>query len=263
MDSLPAIHFIDNYLLAPTNPVTVALIGAGGTGSQVLTSLSRINVSLLALGHPGISVTVFDDDKVSKANCGRQLFTESEIGLNKAAVLINRVNRFFGTDWKAETVRIEIKQNATNLLRANILISCVDTVSTRFQIEKIVTTQTNRQHRDKLYYWLDFGNGKDSGQVVVSTAGKIKQPESKKFRTVDSLPSVTEEYRHLLKNAEEDNTPSCSMAEALSRQDLFINSSLCAMGSSILWSMFSEGMLCYRGFFLNLKSLKSEPIKIN
>lgn len=31
------VHYIDNYLINPQHPVTVNLIGAGGTGSQVLT----------------------------------------------------------------------------------------------------------------------------------------------------------------------------------------------------------------------------------
>lgn len=31
------VHFTDNYLLNPTNPITINLIGAGGTGSQTLT----------------------------------------------------------------------------------------------------------------------------------------------------------------------------------------------------------------------------------
>ena len=30
------VHFTDNALINPTNPITVNLIGAGGTGSQVL-----------------------------------------------------------------------------------------------------------------------------------------------------------------------------------------------------------------------------------
>src|SRR5580704_12590954 len=97
------VHFIDNYLINPTNPVSVNLIGAGGTGSQMLTALARINQSLIALQHPGLIVKIFDDDKVGEANLGRQLFAASEIGLNKAIALINRLNRFFGTNWKAVT----------------------------------------------------------------------------------------------------------------------------------------------------------------
>ena len=34
---LKRVHYIDNYLINPQHPVTVNLIGAGGTGSQVLT----------------------------------------------------------------------------------------------------------------------------------------------------------------------------------------------------------------------------------
>lgn len=46
------VHYIDNYLIDPQHPVTVNLIGAGGTGSQVLTCLARLDVTLRALGHP-------------------------------------------------------------------------------------------------------------------------------------------------------------------------------------------------------------------
>src|SRR5688572_1782483 len=95
------VHFIDNCLINPTNPVLINLIGAGGTGSQVLTALARINQSLTSLQHPGLIVRVYDNDEITEANLGRQLFGASEIGLNKAVALINRLNRFFGTNWKA------------------------------------------------------------------------------------------------------------------------------------------------------------------
>lgn len=67
------IHFTDNELLNPTNPLTINLIGAGGTGSQVLTALARMNHALIELGHAGFIVKLWDDDKVSEANLGRQL----------------------------------------------------------------------------------------------------------------------------------------------------------------------------------------------
>ena len=91
------IHFTDRYLLNPRHPVTVFVIGAGGTGSQVITNLARMSMALQALGHPGLHVTVFDPDTVSQANIGRQLFSETELGLNKAVSLVTRINRFFGS----------------------------------------------------------------------------------------------------------------------------------------------------------------------
>ncbi len=45
------IHFTDRYLLNPRHPVTVFVIGAGGTGSQVITNLARMSMALQALGH--------------------------------------------------------------------------------------------------------------------------------------------------------------------------------------------------------------------
>jgi hypothetical protein len=59
-----------------------------------------------------------------------------------------------------------------------------------------------------------------------------------------------------------DNTPSCSLAEALTKQDLFINSALANVGASLLWQLFREGMLFNRGFFLNLKEFRTQPLKV-
>ena len=78
------IHYTDSYLLKPYHPVTIHVAGAGGTGSQVITNLARMNVALQALGHPGLHVTVFDPDIITEANIGRQLFSETELGQGKA-----------------------------------------------------------------------------------------------------------------------------------------------------------------------------------
>ena len=43
------IHYTDRYLLNPHHPVTVFIIGAGGTGSQVATNLARMSIALQAL----------------------------------------------------------------------------------------------------------------------------------------------------------------------------------------------------------------------
>jgi len=261
----PKVHFIERYLLQPANPLTVNLIGAGGTGSHVLTALAKVHTSLVALNHPGLFIRLFDEDVVTHANRGRQLFADTEVGLPKAVALINRINRFFGTDWKAITMEFS-RANAKHLqeYKAHITISCADKVQPRFEIADMLQEQqkSNGYYRDKACYWMDFGNSRHTGQVILATIGKIEQPPSKKFVTVHTLPLPTDEFKDLFEAAKEDNTPSCSLAEALTKQDLFINASLADLGGSLLWQLLSEGMIENRGFFLNLRTLQSQPLKV-
>jgi PRTRC genetic system ThiF family protein len=257
------VHFTDNYLINPTNPVTINLIGAGGTGSQVLTGLARMHQSLLALDHAGLFIRVYDDDTVTTANLGRQLFAQAELGFLKADALINRINRFFGTNWKAIPHQF-CKEKSEQVQPANITLSCVDTAQARFEIAAILQqlAKANKHIRDKPLYWMDFGNSRFTGQVVLATLNKIPQPASKKYLSCAELPLITDEYKSLLDEAKEDNTPSCSLAEALTKQDLFINSALANMGCSLLWNLFREGMIRHRGCFLNIGDFRAQPIGV-
>lgn len=264
-----AVHFTDKYLLNPTNPIAVNVIGSGGTGSKVLTALIEINHSLIALGHAGLQIRLWDDDIITTANLGRQRFAECETGLYKSVALINRINRWEGTNWKAETRKFEKDKfgRIPEQAQATIYITCVDSVKARFGVAEILSILKNRRNhrtqRDDPKYWLDFGNSQSTGQVLLSTVGTIVQPQSEKYETVASLPFITDEFGELLKQSEQmDDTPSCSLAEALDKQDLFINSSLVPMGCSLLWYLFRYGMIENKGFFHNLKDFRTHPIKV-
>lgn len=218
------------------------------------------------MGHPGLSIRLWDDDKVTEPNLGRQRFASCETGLHKSVALINRTNRWSGTNWKAETIKFG-KDSVGRLpeyAQASIYISCVDSVTARFEMAEILKALSNGSaYRNKPRYWLDFGNSQHTGQVLLSTIGNIRQPKSDKYETVASLPFVTDEFGELLRQSEtEDNTPSCSLVEALEKQDLYVNSTLAQMGCSILWSLFRNGLTPYRGFFLNLKDFRSQPIPV-
>ena len=256
----PKAHFIAPELLNPTNPIEVCLIGAGGTGSQVLAALARMSHSLQALGHAGFQVSVWDDDIITEANRGRQLFAECEVGLSKAVTLITRCNRFFGTGWKAVNKKFG---SPSGQAKAAIYISCVDTAAARFEIAEVLKEAAGGSlYANAPRYWMDFGNGKDSGQAILSTIGKVKQPKSEKFSTVDSLPFVTDEFGELLRQSDDDDLPSCSLAEALEKQDLFINSALAQTSCSLLWQLFRNGFTTHRGCFLNLTEFRAVPLPL-
>jgi len=142
------IHFTDKYLLSPYHPVTVLVAGAGGTGYQVITSLARMSVALQALGHPGLHLTAFDPDTVTEANIGRQLFSETELGLNKATALVTRVNRFFGYAWEARECRYPIitKEGDKSVPLANIIITCTDNTRSRLDLWRVL--KKNRGYKN-------------------------------------------------------------------------------------------------------------------
>lgn len=259
------VHYIDNYLLNPQHPVTVNLIGAGGTGSQVLTCLARLDVTLRALGHPGLFVTLYDPDIVTDANIGRQLFGSSDLGLNKAQCLITRVNNFFGNDWKAvPDIFPTVLKDARRDDMANITVTCTDNIKSRLDLWNVLKAVPASNYRDyeTPLYWMDFGNTQNTGQVVLGTIPKkMKQPASELYKTVDSLKVITRFVKYA-RVKETDSGPSCSLAEALEKQDLFINSTLAQLGCNILWKMFRNGMLEHHGLFLNLETMKVNPIII-
>lgn len=254
------VHYADNYIINPQHRVTVDLVGAGGTGSQMLQSLARIDYALYKLGHPGLSVRVYDNDIVTEANVGRQLFSPNDVGLYKSDVLVTRINAFYGLDWKSEA-RI---YDGKDMKPSNITISCVDNVASRIRIGNYLRdkkTNSGGYDMHRKYYWLDFGNQTDRGQVVLGSIGEIKQPKKSKYETVPHLKTVDELF-DLKEINEEDSGPSCSLAEALRKQDLFINSALCQLGSALLWKLFSEGCVSANGAYLNLSTMTSVPMKL-
>ena len=257
------IHFVPSYLANPQDPITVHLVGAGGSGSQMLSALARINYALSRLERQTLDVTVFDPDTVEEPNIGRQLFSVSELGLNKAEALVSRFNRIFGTEWKAEPHKHSLSSYNG---RPNIIISCTDSAKHRIALGKYLkdikkdASTTYQPGEYQWMYWLDLGNLQTTGQAILGS-NVISQPKSKKYVTVDNLPLITEEHK-LSAKMDRSNTPSCSMAEALRKQDLFINSTLVQGAGSLLWNLLTKGYTTIRGFYLDLESLTMMPIAV-
>ena len=222
-------------------------------------------MTLRALNHPGLFVTIYDPDIVTEANIGRQLFGWSDLGLNKAQCLVTRINNFFGNDWAAiPGLYPASPKDARRDNLANITVTCTDNAKSRldlWNVLKMVPETSYIDHNTPLY-WLDFGNSQTSGQAILGTVPKkIEQPESKLYKTVNSLKVVTRLVRYS-DVKDEDSGPSCSLAEALDKQDLFINSTLAQLGCNILWKMFRHGMIEHHGVYLNLSTMKVNPIYV-
>jgi PRTRC genetic system ThiF family protein len=123
----------------------------------------------------------------------------------------------------------------------------------------------NMQSNDptsRTYYWLDLGNLQKTGQAILGTLRDISQPKDDNHTCTKVLKTVIEKLPQIKKIKEKDQGPSCSLAEALHKQDLFINSILAQFGCNLLWKLFREGMIRYHGCYVNLDSLIVNPIKL-
>ena len=157
-------HRIPEALLG--KKVRVTVVGCGGTGSTIAAGLPYLHQAMLAWGHPyGLDVTFVDGDRISRTNCIRQPFSESEIGLYKATVLATRLNLFWGLGWKGVPEFL----NEGWREETDILIGCVDSRKSRRMM-------TSTSAYWNCYYWLDLGNNADCGQFVL---GSQKMQETK------------------------------------------------------------------------------------
>jgi len=207
-------HYTHSKIISGSHRTNITLVGVGGTGSHVLTGLGQIHHSLRALGHPGLFVTVYDDDIITEANIGRQAFAISDIGHAKASTLVNRINGHYALDWDACPLTYPNDRYMPS--HTDIVISCVDTVKARVAI----ASHIEQSHTPPIY-WLDFGNTSHAGQVVLGTCRAVEQPASN-FQTTAVLPSILALYPDLGTIEEANDSPSCSVRESLLKQDLFI-----------------------------------------
>ncbi|MRV70598.1 PRTRC system ThiF family protein [Duganella sp. FT92W] len=241
-------HTVDAALLQ--RRVHIHLAGVGGNGAQMAACLARLDIAMRALGHPyGLMVQAFDPDKVNEANLGRQLFSQSDVGLHKSLITITRLNLFYGLDWEAWPCRIEQhwQQRMTGGYLADVLISCVDTRAARRTMHEYLFAG------NRYRYWLDLGNRSHDGQVVLGQPGKE--------HGATRLPCVTELYPELLDvSADEDARPSCSARMSLEAQGLFTNDIVVRYGVQLLFELLSTGGLCQHGVVCNLASKRSAPI---
>ena len=149
MTDLPKSHFVSDDLF--NRAIRIHLIGCGGTGSQLAPRLVQLHKALLALGHPeGLQVSLWDSDTVSESNPLRQNYFDIDVGHLKAVVMTNRINIAFGMDWKARPEHFTGEVRSVND-RADIVIGCVDTKSSRRAIDQFVRTQGTP------CYWIDSG----------------------------------------------------------------------------------------------------------
>lgn len=236
--------------------VRIAVIGAGGTGGEVLDHLCRLHATLVALDHPGLHVTLLDGDTVSTSNVGRQRFSPMDVGANKAASLINRINLFYGLDWEG----VPLYWTPDHSL-PNFTISATDSAAVRHQIAAYGREAGNnrfafRPVSGSTNLWLDFGNGEHDGQAIL---GHL-QTDTAKDQV--RLPHVIDLYPDM--QDDPNDGPSCSVEEAIRQQAFGVNSALVSNAfATLVWPLFRKGQIDRHGLFMDVNEGSVNPLHVD
>jgi molybdopterin-synthase adenylyltransferase len=236
-------HHCHQELLESREPIRILLAGVGGTGSRVLTGLRHIHLALLAFDRPGLEVIALDPDTVGETNLVRQAFYPADVGFSKASILINRLNLACGLSWQAGLHAVN--REVILKLQPQIVLSCVDSRTARSAIHAGVSDRSSRVH-----YWLDFGNDRDTGQVILGEPLNATNKRSRaRLRTAPELFSEIADV-----SLAEDEGPSCSARESLERQGLFVNDGVAVLGLNLIGQLLVNGSIRFTKTYVSLSS---------
>ncbi|AYO76410.1 PRTRC system ThiF family protein [Sphingobium yanoikuyae] len=250
---LPNRHFLRPSL--GNRAIKVLLVGCGGNGAQMLMGLASLDTALRAISSRSLHVTVVDDDTVSEANLGRQPFYRCDLGNSKARTLTERINLAHGLTWNAVHGRAPADIGVAGM---DIVITCVDTAGARRAIGAAIDACEPEFHNlQPPAYWLDLGNRATDGQLIIGC------PKGAAGDKPGRLPTVMEYFPELAdESVAEDDAPSCSVAEALEKQSLFVNRVVASHALALLFDLLGRGSIGHAGAFINLATGQTLPIPL-
>lgn len=140
---------------------TVTIVGCGGTGAQVARIVGRMAYDMQRSRKHAPQIVLIDPDTIEEKNIGRQLFSPSLLGKNKAECVGRMLNLALGLGvcWIQDHV------DATHHFDrygGNLVISCVDNHEARQEIHRVNGIL------------IGAGNHNDSGQVCI---GNVDDPD--------------------------------------------------------------------------------------
>jgi PRTRC genetic system ThiF family protein len=244
-------------LLLPTSEnISLVLIGCGGTGSWLAPSVVRIARLVMDRFGKRVQVIFVDPDTVEEKNCYRQNFCPAEIGRGKAEALAFR----YGLAWGVEITALagkfqyDVISGINNCLA--VLIGCVDNAAARKSIKQVCDHYSYSSSR---LWWLDCGNAKSSGQVLLGSASSKPKDPYQLPGYCTWLPLPTTEHPELLE-ALPDEIPSdlppmsCAEMALAGSQGLAINQRIAAEAADYLVRMFLTHDLKKRATYIDLAS---------
>ncbi len=186
----------------------IYLIGAGGTGSFAAMNLARAAFELRRIGKT-VEMTIIDPDVVESGNIPRSNFCSAEIGRFKAQTLAERITLAWGLEvsYSNEKLNYEkhIKPSRSGFKELTILVGCVDNHLARREVHRSLEEANKyNSHNAPECWWIDGGNGKFSGQVLIGSEVKREKVENHFTSSTicKKLPAPSVIHPELLENQE-------------------------------------------------------------
>ncbi len=243
------------------------MVGCGGTGSLVAEGLCR-----LLQNHESI-LTLIDSDRVEPPNLRRQNFYSGDLGKFKSEALAERLANLYSrrirySVFPFERDSLEESWGETGFARSlrGLIIGCVDNPEARREIAMCVQKNSLRQR-----WWLDAGNGHDSGQVLfgnmVNKAELINSFDAL-GEEIRALPAPSLQIPSILAPPTDHVMEQIDCAEAIedTGQSPVINQAMATLVLEFVYKLLND-QLGWMAAYLNLeagtlRTVQAEPVTV-
>lgn len=232
---------------------TVYLVGTGGTGSFVAFHLARLAWAAKEKNFD-LRLIFIDPDTVELKNVGRQAFAPAELGQPKAVALARRYSYAFGLQIESRVTRFQAGMVDGNFGGLALVIGCVDNAAARREMAKVTY--------HKRIWWLDAGNDKFSGQVMIGNAAKM---EIDPTGFAVAVPRPDAQWPELLADtatpdpvAPDAPALSCAQLLAMEAQSLMINQAMAGIVGTYAFRLIMARDLEVMKTYINLESLSMQ-----
>lgn len=254
------------------NRLRIIQVGAGGTGSFAALAIARLMYELNESGKT-VELLIVDPDRVESGNIPRSNFCAAEIGSFKAQTLAKRITLAWGLECHYANepfdADVHLKQSSGDYRTLTVVVGCVDNHLARQEMHRAVEQFQGYQSNDAPnIWWIDGGNGKYSGQVLIGSTTKRLKPE-KHFvgsSICRSLPAPSLVHPDLLqeeqpsKALERAEDLSCPDRIRLGEQSLNINQRVAVEMADMLTAMFLTRSLKRFASYFDLESGTSRSL---
>ena len=243
----------------PGREATLVLVGCGGTGSFLAEALGRLLIGRRT------ALYLVDHDRVEPHNVARQAFDLADVGRFKAQVLAERLAYRFGG---AVGYSVQPYDRALHAAvfdppasRLNLLVGAVDNAPARRALAVTLDENTNP------VYWLDCGNGRNAGQVLLGNAVRadaLRGAFSRQSSVCHALPAPSMQRPDLL-TVPPDPAPPLDCAEAVAQheQGRTINQVVAALAASYVEKLLDGTCRWMASYFDlddgTLRAIHAEP----